>query len=124
MLFATDLDRLARFYADAFGLSRRNTADAGYAEMVDGDAVVLTLHALPPHIAAEVHVSSPPAWRDECAIKVCFATDDVAASRQLIVDHGGQAKDPWSWEGSLFCECTDPEGNVIQVFARPRAVEA
>ena len=46
------------------------------------------------------------------------SADDLLAQRQAILDHGGQARDPWAWEGTDFCECTDPDGNVVQVFGR------
>ena len=29
------------------------------------------------------------------------------------------AFDLWQWEGTRFCECADPEGNVIQIFRSP-----
>lgn len=61
-------------------------------------------------------------WRDESAMKICFDTDDLDAQRQAILDHGGQAKSPWDWAGIRFCECTDPEGNVVQIFSPARPV--
>ena len=116
LVFAKDLEKLVAFYRDAFAMTRRDTSDPGYVEMTVGGAVALTIHALPPDIARSITVSTPPAWRDESALKICFATTDLAAGRQRIVDLGGQAKEIWSWDGRSLCECTDPEGNVIQLF--------
>lgn len=111
---------MIRFYEGAFGLTARRTGDAGFVvmEALDGGAGV-ALHALPAAIAERVQVSSPPRWRDDTAYKLCFATDDLEGLRAAIVAHGGQAKEPWAWEGTRFCECTDPEGNVVQIFTRP-----
>jgi hypothetical protein len=78
----------------------------------------LALHQVPEHIAAEITIESPPRWRDDTTYKICFETDDLAALRGAIIEHGGQAKEPWSWEGTDFCECTDPEGNVVQTLSR------
>lgn len=116
VVFAKDLDALASFYAGAFGLARRNTADDGYVEMVEDDRTVVALHALPPDIAAQIDVTTPPRWREDSALKMCFAAADLDARRDAVLEHGGQAKDPWDWEGTRFCECTDPEGNVLQIF--------
>lgn len=120
MVFVKDLERMVEFYGKVFALGRRNTSDAGYVEMVAGEEVVVALHSLPADIASQITIESPPAWRDESATKMCFDAADLGAQRQAILDHGGQAKDPWAWEQTHFCECTDPEGNVIQIFNRSR----
>jgi len=118
-VFTADLERMAAFYAAALGLCRENSSDAGFVIMRADAGADVALHQLPPDIAATIAITSPPRWRDDTALKICFATDDLAAQRALILRHGGCAKDPWSWNGTEFCECTDPEGNVIQIFCRP-----
>jgi predicted enzyme related to lactoylglutathione lyase len=120
-VFTHDLERMAAFYAAALGLRRENTADAGFVLMRARAGADVALHQLPPHIAAGITIDTPPRWRDDTALKICFETDDLDAQRRAIVAHGGQAKDPWSWGGTDFCECTDPEGNVIQIFVRSPA---
>jgi predicted enzyme related to lactoylglutathione lyase len=119
-VFAVDVERMVAFYAGAFGMRRDPSSDAGFVIMraVAGGAD-LAVHGLPPHIAAQLEITSPPQWRDESAYKICFETDDLVAQRRAIVQHGGQAREPWSWEGTSFCECSDPEGNVVQIFQRP-----
>lgn len=112
---------MAAFYAAAFGLRREDSADAGFVMMRGTTGSDLALHQVPDRIAAKITIESPPVWRDDTAIKICFETDDSTAFwelRQAILDHGGRAKEPWSWEGTDFCECTDPEGNVVQIFCR------
>jgi predicted enzyme related to lactoylglutathione lyase len=117
-VFTSNLERMAGFYAAALGLRREDSADAGFVIMRANRGADVALHRLPPHIAATIAIDSPPAWREETALKICFATDDVVAQRGSIVAHGGQAKAPWSSSSTDFCECADPEGNVIQIFQR------
>jgi predicted enzyme related to lactoylglutathione lyase len=117
-VFAKDIDRVAAFYEGAFGMRREQSSDAGFLIMRASAGADVAIHRLPPHIADDVHLTDPPCWRDDTAYKICFETDDLAAQRDAILAHGGQAKDPWSWEGTDFCECTDPEGNVVQIFRR------
>jgi predicted enzyme related to lactoylglutathione lyase len=118
-VFASDLERVAAFYAGAFAMRREPSSDAGFVIMRAASGADLAIHALPPAIAAQIDLADPPRWRDDTAYKICFETDDLAGQRALILKHGGQAKQPWSWEGAEFCECTDPEGNVVQIFRRP-----
>jgi predicted enzyme related to lactoylglutathione lyase len=118
-LFTCDIERMAEFYAAVFGLRREDSADAGFLMMRGTGGADLALHQVPERIAAQITIETPPQWRDDTAYKICFETDDLAALRGAILEHGGQAKEPWSWEGTEFCECTDPEGNVVQIFSRP-----
>ena len=118
-VFASDLERVAAFYAGAFGMRRESSADAGLVMMRAASGADVAIHSLPPHIAAQISIDEPPRWRDDTAYKICFETDDLAGQRAAILAHGGQAKEPWSWKGTAFCECTDPEGNVVQIFRRP-----
>jgi predicted enzyme related to lactoylglutathione lyase len=118
-VFTCDIEGMAAFYAGAFGMRRENSATADFVMMRAPVGADLAIHQIPPHIAAQITISSPPRWREDTAYKICFETDDLVAQRQAILDHGGQAKDPWAWEGTRFCECTDPEGNVVQIFQRP-----
>lgn len=116
-VFVRDLDVVARFYEGAFAMR----ADPDQHE----DLVVMTspwakvvLHRQPEAMRGERPTGEAP-WRDDVAYKLSFATDDIEAQRQAILAHGGQAGSPWSWNGTSYCECTDPEGNVVQIFASP-----
>lgn len=117
-VFVCDLDRVAAFYAGAFGMRREDSSDAGFVIMRASAGTDIALHQVPPQLAAQIRISSPPHFRDDTAYKICFETDDLAAQRSAILAHGGQAKEPWSWDHKEFCECTDPEGNVVQIFQR------
>ncbi len=119
LIFTTDLDRVAAFYAGALGYRREASADDGFVMMRAAAGADLALHQVPPHVAAELTLDAPPSWREDTALKLCFAVDDLAAARAAVVAHGGQAKAPWSWAGTDFCECVDVEGNVLQLVHRP-----
>lgn len=120
LVFVRDLDPMAAFYASVFGLEHA-PSDAGDA--TDGTALLrgaggaeLLLHRVPPHVIGEI--KQPADWREDTAIKLCFAVDDLDATRQALLSAGGQAKEPWAWRGADYCDCCDPEGNVIQLVAR------
>lgn len=117
-VFTSDLERMIAFYAHALGLRREDGPDPGFVMMRGEGGADLALHQVPPHIAEELAITSPPQWRDDTALKLCFEVDDLEARRRTILEHGGQARAPWSWSGTQLCECTDPEGNVIQIFVR------
>jgi len=111
---------MARFYEGAFDMRRENTSDDGFVVMRASSGADVAIHRLPPHIAADIEIADPACLRDDSAYKICFETEDLAAARSAIIAHGGQAKQPWSWEGTDFCECADPEGNIVQIFCPRR----
>jgi predicted enzyme related to lactoylglutathione lyase len=116
MVFVSDLEAMVAFYGGAFGLRREDSADAGFVFMRGSEGADVALHLLPPQHRDSVAPGQPPVWREDTAIKLCFRTDALARQRQAILDHGGEARPPWSWQGIDFCECTDPEGNVLQLW--------
>lgn len=120
-VFVCDLERMIDFYVRALDFTREDTADAGFVMLRGAAGGDLALHRVPEHVAEAIALTSPAAWREESAMKLSFATDDLAGQRQCILDHGGQAKAPWSWDGREYCECADPEGNVVQLIADARS---
>jgi predicted enzyme related to lactoylglutathione lyase len=120
-VFVKHLEPMVRFYDEAFGMICRPSSHPGFVMMEAPDGSGVALHTLPDAIANEICLTQPPCWRDDTAYKLCFATDDLEGLRAAILAHGGQAKEPWAWEGTRFCECADPEGNVVQIFTPPQA---
>jgi predicted enzyme related to lactoylglutathione lyase len=118
-VFVKNLEPMVRFYEGAFGMICRRSSHPGYVMMEGSDGPGVALHALPPAIANQICLTQPPSWRDDTAYKLCFATDDLDGLRAAVLANGGQAKEPWALEQTRFCECTDPEGNVVQIFAPP-----
>ena len=119
LLFSSDLERMAAFYAGALGFVREASPDAGFVVMRAESGAAIALHAVSAEVAAEIALESPPRWREDTASKLCFEVDDLAAARQAVLDAGGQAREPWSWAGSHFCDCCDIEGNAVQLVVHP-----
>lgn len=112
MLFVKDLPRMRRFYAEALGLTELPERQGdGWAEFAAG-GVTLGLHAIPPHIAADIAIGDPPTAREDTPIKLVFACPDVAAARLHLAAHGAVMFElrPWG-----TCDGLDPEGNVFQI---------
>ncbi|HEU4584089.1 MAG TPA: VOC family protein [Polyangiaceae bacterium] len=119
ILFAKDLKRMLEFYHDALGLPLLSApGEAGWAEL-DAGGSVLALHAIPPRIARDISITTPPRAREETPLKLVFAVDDVAALRRHLSTRGGimfEAKASSSAAASS-CEGLDPEGNVFQIVS-------
>jgi predicted enzyme related to lactoylglutathione lyase len=110
ILFAKDVERLTAFYRDALGLPfLPDRSQAGWAEF-EG----LALHALP----AQPDLPDPAPRREDSWIKLVFATDDVAGTRERLAAHGARMDEPFRWEGGSYCDGVDPEGNVFQISSR------
>lgn len=116
LLFAKDLDGLARFYERLLGLS---------VQRADGDHVVLAsatfeliVHAIPAAIAQDITIGNPPEIREETPIKLLFPVASIADARAIAASLGGQLNPPdreWQAHGIRVCDGYDPEGNVFQL---------
>lgn len=115
VLFANDIERLARFYTAVTGLARTHE-EPGLVVLADAQWQ-LVVHAIPPAIAAQYPITTPPALREDTAIKPFFPVTSLAEARRVAAEHGGAlrpAEQEWSARGFVACEAYDPEGNVIQ----------
>jgi catechol 2,3-dioxygenase-like lactoylglutathione lyase family enzyme len=114
MMFVKDLDRMAAFYRDTLGL--RLVAETRTDLWVEFDAgnASLALHAIPPHLADGIEISSPPRVREMSTTKLVFAVEDVPVERARLEALGvTMLLRPWG-----TCDGIDPEGNVFQIAAR------
>lgn len=118
-VFVKDLQTMATFYEGVFGLVREPQADPGFLRLADATGSGVALHTLPDAIRDQITLDTPPRWREDTAYKLTFETDDLDGTRSALLAHGGQAKDPWAWSGARYCECVDPEGNVVQLYEAP-----
>lgn len=111
MVFAKDLGHLVSFYSLLLGTDTIvETRDVGWAELVVG-STVLTLHAIPPHIAADIEITRPPHIREDTAIKLVVTLDRPALDEAALRTLGGLViHRPW---GGI--DVVDPEGNVVGV---------
>ena len=113
-VFVGDVPRAEAFWVGVLGLVVTRTADEGFVHLDDpAGGAGIALH----HLDALSPPRVPPQRRSETATKLVLEVTDLPATRAAILAHGGLADDPWEWAGTTFCECTDPEGNPVQLRA-------
>jgi hypothetical protein len=113
MVFASDLGRMRSFYAEGFGLVEDSDASTDGFVVLTGPGTRLALHGLPDNVAARITIDDPPVVRSDTALKLLFATPDVAAARALLTGLGAQMFEPGG-DGSV--DGADPEGNVFRIY--------
>lgn len=113
-VYAKDLPRLAAFYAAVLGM-REVHADDDIAILASPDLQLL-VHRIPAHIAAGIHIETPPVRREDCAIKFFATVSSLEAAGATAAALGGQLFDErWEGPGFIVCNAMDPEGNVFQI---------
>jgi len=115
VIFAKDIRRVAAFYEHLCALA---VVDAHSDHIVlESGAVQLVIHGIPLRIAQDIHITQPPAVREETPIKLFFPVASLAEARALAAQWGGQllpAGREWEARGFRACDGHDPEGNVVQ----------
>lgn len=113
-IYAKDLPRLAAFYAAVLGM-RQVHADEEIAVLASPDLQLL-VHRIPAHIAADIHIETPPVRREDCAIKFFATVPSLTAAGTTAASLGGQLFDErWEGPGFIVCNAMDPEGNMFQI---------
>src|SRR6185436_455457 len=114
MLFVKDHDRMTAFYRDVLGLEPiEETRLENWVEF-GSNGVRFSLHAIPPALATEIRIDSPPRPREQSSTKLTFAVDNVDTTLKKIEQMGlPLLRRPWGGT-----EAADPEGNVFAVSAR------
>ena len=117
LIYAKDLPRLSAFYQELLGMTVRH-ADADYHVLATPDTQLI-VHAIAPAIAATFAITTPPALREDAAIKLFFTVPSLAAARARARAIGGDVFDE-EWEGPGFRvrNAHDPEGNILQLRER------
>jgi predicted enzyme related to lactoylglutathione lyase len=111
MVYVKDLPRMRAFYGEMLGVKPSNeTWTESWAEF-DAGGIWFALHAIPPEIASQIEISSPPRPRGQNPVKLVFEVDDVDAERERLESLGAaMVQRPWgAWDG------IDPEGNVFGI---------
>ena len=115
-LYAVDVPRVARFYEAVAGLAVTET-QAGYI-VVESIDFELAIVEIPPLLATEIEVLSPPVRREDTPMKLAFFVPSIAEARASAATLGGIV-DPvereWEFRGHRICDGYDPEGNVFQL---------
>lgn len=113
LVFVADHARVARFYQAVLGWPSATRGGLTVIGPPGGGGVAL--HPVPPEVLAPRAADAPLVWREDTALKPCFAVDDLAAARAAVDAHGGATREPWTWEGATHVDCADPEGNIFQL---------
>lgn len=114
IVFVKDMKRMTEFYHDALGLPLiTSTLSPGWVEL-DAGGVHIALHGIPPRIAKQIHITTPPRAREESPMKLVFHVENVDAVRRRLASHGATMFEPRTWGA---CDGLDPEGNVFQLVA-------
>ncbi|MDP9124439.1 MAG: hypothetical protein M3N82_07545 [Pseudomonadota bacterium] len=125
IVYAKDIQRLARFYAAVADLEIvHEVADHVVLESETYELVVV---AIPAATAARIVIATPPVRRENTAFKLSFLVESLAEARATATAAGGELDPPakeWDFQGMRVCDGCDPEGNMIQVrAAAPEAAE-
>jgi catechol 2,3-dioxygenase-like lactoylglutathione lyase family enzyme len=113
VIFVKDINRMTAFYANTLGLKPvEETRMENWVEF-DAGAAKFSLHSIPPEIADNVRISSPPQPREKNPVKLSFEVDDIASERRRLESLGVTIVErPWG-----ACDGIDPEGNVFGIYS-------
>jgi predicted enzyme related to lactoylglutathione lyase len=116
IVYAKDIARLARFYADVADLEIVHEVADHVA--LESETYELVIVAIPAATAARIVITTPPARRENTAFKLVLPVESLAEARAAAQAAGGGVDAPereWEFQGSRVCDGFDPEGNVIQL---------
>lgn len=102
-MFTLRMPAMAAFYRDVIGL-RQIADEKGWKEFAAGECNIA------------LHNGSSVAGKR--APKLCFYSDDVAATREMLVKRGAKLGKVKSGKGLDLCEGKDPDGNPFQISNR------
>ena len=117
LLFVKDLPCMSAFYGCSLGMVEvEGTSSDTYVEFQAGNAR-LALHAIPPEIALQLEIASPPQPREDTPVKVVFSVEDLQAECERLKSLGVPYRlRPWG-----AADVIDPEGNIIQLCGQSDA---
>jgi extradiol dioxygenase family protein len=114
LIFVRDLAQLTRFYSEVLGVRPDPAATTDTWVEFDLGGARFGLHAVAATFADGIPVTSPPAARENAAVKLILPVADVARCEEVIRTAGGVAlARPWGTS-----DYADPEGNVFGIANR------
>lgn len=122
VIFAKELETLVGFYSALLPF-RIVERDANYV-ILAGEGCDLTILQPPDPVRATMQVSSPPAKRENVAMKPVFYIRDINAVRDAATRLGGHifpVEKAWEFHGYTVCDGYDPEGNIFQLRSKLNA---
>lgn len=117
ILYVQDVERLSRFYRDAFAFALVESIADEWAVLGAGPCE-LALHRVGP----AYRVADPSTWQVNGNAKLVLAVDeDLDRVRAALLAKGVRIDDIKSYPGTgRLCDGRDPEGNVFQLAETKR----
>lgn len=115
VIFAADVDRVARFYEVLLLMSPVHVEPG--LRVIASDRTELVVHGVPPQVLDAVPPGDGPAAREDVAIKPFFVVPSLAEAREMAPSLGGYLFPPereFTARRFRACNACDPEGNVVQ----------
>ena len=114
LIYAKDLNRLSQFYQALLSM-RLLIADSEH-HVIESADFQLVIHAIPAHVAATFEIATPPAPREEQAIKLFFTVMSLSDAATIAASLGGALiGQEYAGPGFNLRNGYDPEGNIFQV---------
>ncbi|HRJ26763.1 MAG TPA: VOC family protein [Fimbriimonadaceae bacterium] len=116
VIYALDARKLARFYADVLDFDREEV-DEDFVRLVGPQSELVIVQA-PAEWTDSVVIESPPALREETAIKFFLQVRSIPEARSQAARLGGGIYDEdreWMMGSFLVVDGFDPEGNIFQL---------
>ncbi|MDL5035412.1 VOC family protein [Comamonas resistens] len=114
LIYAKHRDALANFYGSVLGMQQLYRDE--HLTVIASPQLQLVVHAIPEAIASQVGIASPPARRENVALKFFATVPSIAEAARAAEVLGGQVFDErWQGAGFAVCNAMDCEGNVFQL---------
>jgi predicted enzyme related to lactoylglutathione lyase len=108
IVFTPNVERLARFYENCFGLSEAEGGSQEWAEL-DAGGCSIAFHQYQDDSAVR------DGW-----VKIVFGSKDVVGEKLRLEGLGVEMSDIVEFDGIQLCEGRDPDGNWFQISSRGR----
>jgi len=120
-IIVTDIERAAAFYRNV-GLAFPDPADPeghGHAEATTRGGLRVMLDTTATIESFDDHWTKPSGGHQITLAFVCDSPADVDAMYERLLAAGASSyKEPWdAFWGHRYAEVTDPDGNVVDLFA-------
>jgi predicted enzyme related to lactoylglutathione lyase len=114
VIFSVDVRRSASFYELVLDASA-TTESSGDIRLTTGSDEVL-IHSIPKKVAAGISISTPPAPRENSALKPVFEVQSLSRTLQRVEENGGVVTSfTFRLGGITRHDILDPDGNIIQL---------
>lgn len=114
LIYARETGLLSHFYRTLLQMEVRSQSEQ-LIVLENGD-IQLLVHAIPEPYIGQVVVTTPPALREQGAIKLFFTVPSLAWAEAKAADlGGGLLSQQWSGPGFVVRNAFDPEGNILQL---------